>query len=175
MQKNFKKAKKGNIALIGMAGVGKSFFGKHLAEKIGYSYIETDRLMNCETGKIGAKKEQLSDNEFIRMEENVILSLGKKKNSVIDTGGSVIYSKKAMESLKSNALVIFLKDSAESIKKRFEARGESHLVRIAKKSFEDLFQERNGLYEKYADWVVEMSDSKNLQDILDEMISRIRP
>jgi shikimate kinase len=174
MRKDFKETIKSNIALIGMAGVGKSFIGKHLAEKIGYDYIEADKLIDNEAGRIGTKKEQLTDDEFIRLEERVIIGLSDKRNAVIDTGGSAIYSKKAMESLKSNAIVIYLRDSAENTKKRFDARGKPHLVKIGEKSFGELFQERNGLYEKYSNITVNASDNNNLQDILDEISLKIK-
>jgi 23S rRNA (adenine2503-C2)-methyltransferase len=174
VKRESKRKIKSNIALIGMAGVGKSFIGKHLAEKMGYSHIETDQLMDCEVGKIGVRKEQLPDDEFIRLEGEVILGLGDKKSAVVDTGGSAIYSKRAMESLKSNATVVYLKDRVENIKKRFGEREYPHLVGIKRKSFDELFWERDKLYEKYADSVVDVSGDKKLQDIMDEIILKIK-
>lgn len=165
---------KRNIALIGMAGVGKSHIGKRLSEKIGCVYIEADRLITLEADKIGVKKDRLSDDDFIRLEEKTILRLSNKENAVVDTGGSVVYSKKAMKSLKSNAVIVYLKDDVENVKKRFKKRGEPHLIGSKGKSFKELFRERNRLYEKYADIAIVVSDNKNLQNILDEIILKIK-
>jgi len=162
-----------NIALIGMAGVGKSFVGRHLAEKLGYSYVELDKLITCEAGKIGVNKDLLADNEFIKLEEKIVLGLDGKNNSVFDTGGSVIYSSKAMGFLKLNSVVIYLKDSVENTTKRFDDRGELHLVGIKGKTFDKLLEERNKLYEKYADFSINVFECKNSQDILNKIVALV--
>ena len=155
-----------------MAGVGKSFVGKKLAEKIGYNYIEADKLITTEASKLGVKKDSLPDDNFIKLEEKVTLGLRDKKNSVFDTGGSVIYSERAMLSLKSNSFVVYLKDSVENVKERFETRGEPHLIGIKGKTFEELLKDRDRLYTKYADFVVNVS-KYNSQDILHKIITNV--
>lgn len=164
---------KSNIALIGMAGVGKSFIGKHLADKLGYGYIEVDGLITMEANNLGVKKDTLADDDFMTLEEKVMLELGGKNNSVFDTGGSVIYSKLAMDFLKSSSSIVYLKDSVENIAKRFDERGEPHLVGIAGKTFGELLGERTALYEKYADFMVDVSDHKDVKDILNKIITSI--
>lgn len=160
-----------NIALIGMAGVGKSFVGKKLAERIGYNYVEADKLITSEASKLGIRKGLLPDDDFIKLEEKIILGLKSKQNSIFDTGGSVVYSEKAMLSLKSNSFVVYLKDSMENIKERFEARGEPHLIGIEGKTFEELLRERDRLYTKYADFIVNVS-KYNSQDILHKIMTK---
>jgi shikimate kinase len=174
MDKRTSKEIKGNIALIGMAGVGKSFIGKHLADRIGYNYVETDRIITSEAKKIGVKKDSLSDKEFIKLEERAILSLKNKINSVFDTGGSVVYSEKSMESLISNSIIIYLKDGVSRIKKRFDERGDPHLIGINGKSFKELFRERDKLYEKYADFVINVAKHKKLELIISEILDKIQ-
>lgn len=155
---------KHNITIIGMAGVGKSHIGKELAGKIGYDYIEVDELISKEATTLGINKYLLPDDEFIKLEEKAILSLEHKRNSVIDTGGSVIYSEKSMEILQSISMIIYFKDSIEDIKERFDVRNEPHLVGIENKSFDELFEERSQLYEKYADDTINVSEFKGLVD-----------
>ena len=41
-----------NIVLIGMPGVGKSTIGVILAKVLGYSFIDTDILIQEKTGKL---------------------------------------------------------------------------------------------------------------------------
>src|ERR1035437_2347698 len=155
--------KHNNLTLIGMAGVGKSHTGETLAKNLGFEHIETDQLITVEAGKIGVNKDLLPDNEFIKLEEKVILGLMNKNNSVIDTGGSVVYSEKAMELLKSISKIIYLRDTIGNIKRRFNARGEIHLIGTEGKTFEELFADRVKLYEKYADIVVDVSKNRDVK------------
>ncbi len=62
---------KRNISLIGMAGVGKSFTSRALADQLDYKYVSADELITREAGKMGADKNMLSDTAFIGMEESV--------------------------------------------------------------------------------------------------------
>jgi shikimate kinase len=156
-----------------MAGVGKSFIGKRLACKMGCDYIEADQLITAETQKAGLDRDQLTDDEFIRMEEKVMLGLCDKRNSIIDTGGSVVYSRNAMESLKSNSVIVYLEDDVEAIKKRFESRSGHRLIGLENKSFCELFQERKELYERYADIAVDVSIDMRPESIIEKIIREI--
>jgi shikimate kinase len=158
--------KHNNFTLIGMAGVGKSYTGKILANTLGFENIETDHLIKQEANRLGINVDLLPDNEFIKMEEKVILGLINKNNAVIDTGGSAVYSERAMNLLKSISKIIYLKDTIANIKQRFDVRGEMHLIGIRDRTFEELFAERSKLYEKYADIVIDTSRNKDINEII---------
>ena len=149
-----------------MAGVGKSFTAKHMAELLGYEYVEVDEHITREAGEI-VGKDSLPDDVFVALEESVILSLANKSKSVIDTGGSVVYSQKAMDLLREISFVVCLSDAPDNIRKRFDARGEFHLVGMAPgTNFEDLFAKRRVLYEKYADIEVDVSHYSDMKNRL---------
>jgi|ERR1035437_1524757 shikimate kinase len=153
---------KRNISLIGMAGVGKSFTAKRLANHLGYEYVELDKLISEEASRIGVRKEFLADDKFLSLEEKSMLSVKDKADAVIDTGGSIIYLPKAMKILREISFVVYLFDSPENIKKRFDERGEPHLIGMSKKmTFEKLLTNRISLYEKYADFKIKVSDNKD--------------
>ena len=46
------KSKKDNIVLIGMPGVGKSTIGVVLAKKLGYSFVDSDLVIQDKYGKL---------------------------------------------------------------------------------------------------------------------------
>ena len=80
-----------NIVLIGMPGVGKSTIGVILAKVLGYSFIDTDILIQEKTGKLLSQViQERGIDEFINIENNVNKELSVVK-SVIATGGSVVY------------------------------------------------------------------------------------
>ena len=107
-----------NIVLIGMPGVGKSTIGVILAKVLGYSFIDTDILIQEKTGKLLSQViQERGIDEFINIENNVNKELSVVK-SVIATGGSVVYGKEAMEHLKSIGKIIYLKQDFERINER---------------------------------------------------------
>lgn len=152
---------KSNISLIGMAGVGKSTIGPLLAKKLNYQFIECDDLISEAAGHMGVDKHTLSDDAFLRLEEKIMLGLHRVNHAVIDTGGSVVYLPKAMELLQLMSVIIYLQDSVEHIRQRFESRGELRIVGLSGKSFEQLFNERSKLYEQYAGYTVNVAPFKN--------------
>jgi len=144
-----------NLTLIGMPGAGKSTVGVILAKMISHKFIDTDILIQLKKGL--SLQEIVDDYGYImlrQIEEEVVCSLGVQ-NSVIATGGSVVYSKKAMEHLKSISKVIFLKTTYDTLLKRvkdFDTRG---LAKAKDQTFKDLFKERMPLYEQYADFSID--------------------
>ena len=144
-----------NVVLIGMPGVGKSTVGVLLAKHLGYSFLDTDILIQAAEGKTLQQliqKQGISG--FCDLEEEYILSVSVSSH-VIATGGSVIYGKAAMRHLKTGAIAIHLDLSLDGLKKRLgdlDARG----VAIAPgRDLADLYAERQPLYLKYADHTVE--------------------
>ena len=142
---------KSNVTLIGMPGAGKSTTGVILAKLLSLGFMDTDLLIQVN------RKSSLQDivdkkgHLYLRkVEETEILKINLEK-CVIATGGSVVYSKKAMEHLCSVSIVVFLKVSLDVLKSRiinFDKRG---LAKAKNQSFADLFLERQPLYEKYAE------------------------
>ena len=143
-----------NIALMGMAGVGKSYIGKKIAAISNYEYMETDKLIAKQANQEGKKYHNLSDDDFLRIEKDVFMNLGELSGKVIDTGASVIYDQDVMRKIAEFAHIVYIEDSIDVIKDRFNARGPVPLMRIEGKTFEQLFTERQPLYEKYAQSMV---------------------
>jgi len=155
--------KKSNIVMIGMPASGKSTLGLALAEALGYTFVDVDRVIEAKTGKL--LKEIIADQGdegFIRVEEEINASLQLEK-SVIAPGGSVIYGPKAMEHLKDIATVVYLKVSYEELVKRLGNLQERGVVLKDGMTFRDLYQERIRYYEQYADVVVDEEEKDFLQ------------
>lgn len=156
-----------NITLIGMPGAGKSMVGKAVACRLNLRLIDTDELIRQHTGiTIGESLARLGDELFIQLEEQVVLQLGNFDNCVVSPGGSVIYSRKAMDFLKQRSVVIFLNVMLEVILDRVEPqRG---VVRLRGKTLKDLFNERLPLYEQYANQTI--SANRDLRLVAEEIV-----
>jgi shikimate kinase len=138
-----------NITLIGMPGAGKSTVGRELARRLDYRLIDTDDLIRQQTGlTIAENLTKLGDAGFMQLEEEIVLHLGDFERCVVSPGGSVVYSRQAMEFLRQKSVVIFLKVPIKVIQARVgPQRG---VVRLRGRTLPDLFGERLPLYEKYA-------------------------
>lgn len=144
-----------NIVLIGMPGAGKSTVGVILAKQTRRAFVDTDLLIQTtEQKSLQAILDEQGYDGFRAIEERVLLGL-RATRSVIATGGSAVYSAKAMRHLRGNGIVVFLDTPLPVLLRRvtdFEARG---IARRPGQTFAELFHERRTLYRAYADLVVE--------------------
>jgi len=80
-----------NIALVGMAGCGKSSIGRLLAKETGKSFVDADAEIEVMAGKtIPEIFAQDGEEEFRRLETAVLAKLGKGSGQVIATGGGCV-------------------------------------------------------------------------------------
>ncbi len=148
-----------NITLIGMPGAGKSTVGRIVAERMGLLFIDIDKELEKKFGMtLQQLLDELGEEAFLQAEQTAILTLDPGENSLISPGGSVVYSTRAMECLKSRGKVVYLDVPTELLEGRIhtDSRGVVHGQNM---SLRELYDERNPLYRKWADVVVELIDA----------------
>lgn len=151
------------IILIGMAGVGKSTSGKLLAEALGFEFVDVDLLLIQNNNKtLEEMIKILGEEKFLQMEKQAVSGLEIVRR-VIAPGGSIIYHQDLMKRLKQKAMLVYLKDSFENIEKREKERGTGGVIGVKTKTFKEVFAEREPLYEKYADIIINVSDKSPAQ------------
>ncbi|MEA3468056.1 MAG: shikimate kinase [Thermodesulfobacteriota bacterium] len=159
-----KNNNKSNIVLIGMAGAGKSTVGKGLARLSHLGFVDVDTLIEEDQKTLLQNLlNDLGAQGFRNLEEKVLLSLAYH-NHVIATGGSAIYSEAGIEHLKKSSILVYLDVALPILKQRvgdFSSRG---LVKTDNQSFEQVFAERQPLYAKHAELVVDCTD-RSVTDI----------
>ncbi|MFA4876999.1 MAG: shikimate kinase [Methanoregula sp.] len=146
-----------NIIIIGLPGAGKSTLGVILAKTIGWKFLDTDLVIQQATGRL---LQEIIDTDgidaFKQLEEQAILSLDCH-DTVIATGGSVVYSEKAMEHLKAGGVVVWLDISLKVMRRRLRNIKTRGIVLAPGESLAGLYNERLPLYRKYADITVDCS------------------
>lgn len=162
-----------NIVLIGMSGAGKSTLGVLLAKALGMDYVDTDIVIQQHEGRL---LQDIIDNDgiekFMKVEEQIVSEL-KLKNCIISTGGSVIYSEKAMNVLKQGGQIIYLHVPYEEIKRRLINITTRGIVIKKGNSLKDVYEERVPLYVKYSDITLDCSN-KDIQYCVSEIIEKIQ-
>lgn len=157
-----------NIILIGMPGAGKSTVGVVLAKKKGCRFLDSDLLIQ---EKYDALLHELiakyGIERFLKIEEEVNVSIDVKR-TVIATGGSVIYGRKAMEHFKESGTIVYLKLSCETIRERLGDLHERGVTLQKGQTLEELYRERIPLYEKYADVAIDC-EKKSIREIVSEL------
>lgn len=161
----------GNIVLTGMPNSGKSTVGLLLSERLNMSFVDTDQVIKDK------EKRNLADivneeglEKFLEIQEKYIIGL-HLNGFVISTGGSVVLRETTMEHLKKNAKIVFLKISQEQAENRMKK--ERRFARSENQSFEEMFNERQPLYEKYADIVIDCK-TKQKEEITSEIIGLLK-
>ena len=107
-----------NLILTGMPACGKSTLGVVLAKTLGMKFVDTDLLIQeVENCKLQEIIDERGMQEFLRIEEKVLSEI-EAENSIISTGGSAVYSDKAMKHLGSIGDVVYIKLSLDEIERR---------------------------------------------------------
>ncbi|MBQ7116968.1 MAG: shikimate kinase [Clostridia bacterium] len=162
---------KKSVTLIGMPGAGKSTVGVLLAKSLLTDFIDTDLIIQRETGKsLCTLIEEQGTENFLETENRIILSQSFD-NAVIATGGSAVYGKEAMKKLKEISTVVYLSLPVEELEKRIK---DIHSRGVAMKNgvtLKELFKERKSLYEKYADFTVECK-GLTAEECVEEIIKK---
>jgi shikimate kinase len=161
-----------NIVLIGMPASGKSTLGVVLAKALGMDFVDTDLLIQRAHGKrlqdIIQKKGLKA---FSAIEEETLSGL-ELENSVISTGGSAVYSEKAMMHLKKNGCILYLHVPFNEIQRRLRNITTRGIVMSPGTTLKQLYDERLPLYQHYADMVIHCT-GKNLEQCVDDIVRRL--
>ncbi len=155
-----------NIILTGMPGCGKSTVGVILAKTLGMDFIDTDLIIQIrEQDKLQNLVDKYGTDRFRVMEEQALLSVTARENTVIATGGSAVFCENGMEHLKENGICVYLEVPCEKLVKRLKNIKTRGIAAKKGMSVSDIFNERSPYYEKYADICIDCGDSSIEENI----------
>jgi len=168
-----------NIALIGMPGVGKSYYGKMLAEKLNKKFYDTDVIVE-EKSKMSIKNifNNYGEMRFREYEEEVISELSIYENTIVAFGGGSILSQKVRDILKRNYFIINLHMSLDKLVNVFcskESIDKRPLLSSATlmKDIMSIFECRREHYISLSDLTINLGDSnynKNALEMYKELL-----
>lgn len=158
-----------NVILIGMPGCGKSTLGVLLAKALGMTFLDTDLVIqDQEHALLRDLIHTHGSDGFLALEETTCARL-EASNSVIATGGSVVYEPKAMAHLAELGTIVYLKLGYKALARRLGNLEKRGVVLRPGQTLRMLYDERVPLYEKYAQITVDCGG----QDI-EHTLARVR-
>jgi len=139
-----------NIILLGFKGCGKTYFGKRLADKLNWPFLETDTIL--EELYAQEYKQNLNCREiyqvagevkFRSLEKEAVAQLVGVENTVISVGGGTVLDPKNVELLLKIGRLVYLEAAFAVIQKRLEK-----IPAYAKAdSFHAIYEARKPIYE----------------------------
>jgi shikimate kinase len=160
-----------NLALAGFMGTGKSSVARLACEHLQFGFLDTDELIENQTGKsITEIFAQNGEESFRALERDVVQKLAARRNTVISTGGGLIVDPDNLASLKTHALVVCLWASPEVIFERVRSQTHRPLLKspdpLAR--IRELLEQRKPLY-RQADVMI-LTDHRSPKEVVQQVL-----
>jgi shikimate dehydrogenase len=146
-----------NVALVGFMGSGKTAVGRLLAARSGMAFLDTDETVSqAENLSIKNIFARFGEEYFRAREKEAIGRLAGRRGTVMACGGGVVLDDGNRQTLKDNALVIWLHASLQTIASRVPGQDRPLLAGSdIRKTAGRLLGIRQPLYFKTADLIVD--------------------
>lgn len=143
-----------NIVLCGFMGAGKTVVGKEVAKIMGRKFVDTDEMVEEETGiSIPAIFAARGEDYFRELEFEMCKKAAELKNVVVSTGGGAMTFERNVEAIKKGSKVVFLDASFDVICDRVGDASSRPLFKN-KENARKLYDERREKYLAAADYII---------------------
>lgn len=163
-----------SIVFIGPPGSGKSTVGRALAQKLNRNFVDTDAVIEEATGKKIADIFLIDgEEEFRRIEREVVLSALQSQDSVISLGGGSVLDEDVQSALSSLPEVIFLDVSISNAAPRVGFnRDRPLLLGNPRQQWIALMEKRRPIYERIATRTIS-TDNRKAHEVVAELLPEL--
>ncbi len=164
-----------NIILTGFMGVGKTSIGTRLSSDLGYTFVDTDELIEADQmmtiTEIFAQKGEPC---FRDVEARIIRTVLENDNQVVSTGGGAVIRDENREMFKKAGLVVCLAARPEVIYERIKHETHRPLLKVPDPMarIRELLESRAKFYSQ-ADLIIDTSE-KSVDEAVREIKERVR-
>lgn len=111
-----------NIVLTGFMASGKTAISKALKKELSnYDLVDTDELIVDRTNMtINEIFDKYGEQEFRKIEHEIICEISKLNNTIISTGGGVVLNRDNINALRENGIIVNLSPDFDTIKERLD-------------------------------------------------------
>jgi len=157
-------------------GAGKTTIGKLLSNKLGFGFIDLDKIIEEKSGvKINTIFEIEGEEGFRERELQVLNDCIEKDKVVISTGGGIVTNEKSrIHLIKHNALIIYLKANLQTLCNRLKNDNSRPMLHVDNKEqvIEKILEDRDPYYKDLADMDVDTSQMKSI-DVVKFIIKKM--
>ncbi len=158
------------LYLTGFMGSGKSTVGPHVAEALGYAFVDLDAVIEKQAGRpIPQIFETEGEAAFRQMERAALRATAGQRHVVVALGGGALVDEANLRWALRHGRVVYLRASAETLAERLAASGTCRPLLLdvqgsalpaadLQARIEKLLAERRPFYER-ADVIVEADAS----------------
>jgi shikimate kinase len=149
-----------NIVLIGFMGSGKSSIGRMVAKRMGFQFVDTDKVIVERAGMaIPAIFAQEGEERFRDLETAAIESLAHCSRCVIATGGGAVLRERNRALLRELGFVVLLSASEDVLFERVSRNTSRPLLQTEnpRETLARMLAARREVYEATAECVVDTS------------------
>ncbi len=162
-----------HIVLTGFMAAGKTAVGRRLARRLGRPFIDTDALIEERARRTIAEIfASDGEQEFRRLEREVVASLAPSEPAVIATGGGTFVDPQNRERLQKLGVVVFLVTGIETVLERIQ-RNTGRPLAGDRAQLEKLLAERMPAYRKADVWVE--TDGLTVEQAAARVLAMVEP
>lgn len=162
-----------NVTLIGMPGAGKSTVGVLLAKRLGFTFLDTDLIIQRQEGELlQATLDRLGTERFLDLEAEIIAKLDCD-NTVIAPGGSAVLREKGALRLKELGPVVFLDLPCEVLERRLGNLATRGVTLAPGQTLQGLYDYRRPFYQKYADCTVN-ANQPAIENTVEQVLTALK-
>jgi len=164
-----------NIILTGFMGVGKTSVGTRLANDVGYTFVDTDALIEVDQKTSITEIFVKSGEPYFRdVETRIIREVMDREKQVVSTGGGAVIRDENRAAFRKAGYVVCLTARPEVIFERIKHETHRPLLKTPEPltKIKDLLDSRANFYTQ-ADAVIDTSE-KSVDEVISEIKERIR-
>lgn len=143
-----------NVYLSGMPGCGKSTLGEAVAKKIGWEYVDLDKMV--------IEKEDVQDMNdlfakkgvahFRKLESQCIEEISQKERCLVSLGGGAILNDENVKTMMNSGKVVFVDVSLDTLRNRIDVSSRP-LVKDINQALEDMYYNRIDRYRRNSNFI----------------------
>ena len=159
------------IILTGFMGTGKTAVGQELARRLGYTFVDTDEMVEKDQKKsIGEIFEKEGEEAFRSYEKQMVRKSLDQEKVVIATGGGAVTDPENLKLMKERCFLIGLAASPEVILERVSRTGARPLLKTKDQleTIKNLLSKRSPYYRE-AHRIIDTS-GKGVMETVEEIL-----
>ncbi|MDR7579379.1 MAG: 3-dehydroquinate synthase [Armatimonadota bacterium] len=162
-----------NVVLYGFMGAGKTAVGEELSRRLGWPFLDTDRMVESRAGKSVARIfDEDGEAVFRALEREAVGEAARVRPAVVACGGGAVLDPHNACALKASGHMVWLRAALDSVLSRAREADRPLLRGDARGRAAVLLEERTPRYRELADVVVD-TDGLSVREVAERVLTEL--